>query len=203
MSSLYERKHRQIIEAAIEVFLKSGFEGTSMDRVAEHAGMSKVTVYNHFKDKRDLFKKVMEVHCQNLEKNAPKINYGLDKPLEENLKQFAEILVTGLLNPKSVKMLRVVIFETGQFPELSSLIWVDGKLPMLDAFCEYLDLEIKQGRLKISNTYLAARQFFGMIKENLVWPVLMGVRLKVSSSYRDEVIQNSVKMFLNYYSPHL
>ena len=196
MSSRFEQKHQTIVEAAIKVFLEHGYGGTSMDKIAEVADLSKVTVYNHFKDKKDLFKKVMQAHCENLAQNAPKISLNTQASLEQNLTRLAENIVSALLAPRSVALMRVVIFETGQIPELGSLIWHEGKLPLLDEFRSYLELENQQGRLQIDNTQIAARQFFGMIKENLVWPVLMGLKMNDSAKFRKDVIQSSVKMFL-------
>ncbi|MFW9996122.1 MAG: TetR/AcrR family transcriptional regulator [Candidatus Odinarchaeota archaeon] len=44
----------KIIEVAFELFLKNGFNNTSTDDVAKLAGVSKGTVFNHFKKKEDL-----------------------------------------------------------------------------------------------------------------------------------------------------
>lgn len=44
----------------MQVFLKHGYAGTSMDRVAEVAGVSKNTIYNHFQDKEGLFTALIE-----------------------------------------------------------------------------------------------------------------------------------------------
>ena len=44
-------KRAAVIEAATEEFLSRGFSGTSMDRIAEVANVSKRTVYDHFPSK--------------------------------------------------------------------------------------------------------------------------------------------------------
>lgn len=198
MSSRFEKKHDLIVEAAISVFLESGFSGTSVDKIAEKAGLSKVTVYNHFKDKKELFEKVMEIHCQNLAKNSSPLELGEHFSVQENLRKLSESIVKGLLTESSISLMRVVIFETGQFPELGKSIWAGG-LPMLDNFARYLEEETKRGRLKIKNPILAARQFFGMIKENLVWPLLMGLELNTTPQFQKEVIDSSIQLFLAHY----
>ncbi|HCT25152.1 MAG TPA: TetR family transcriptional regulator, partial [Stenotrophomonas sp.] len=43
---LTDRKREAIVRAAVEEFRASGYEATSMDRIAEVAGVSKRTVYN-------------------------------------------------------------------------------------------------------------------------------------------------------------
>jgi len=47
-------RRREILQAAREVFAESGFEDTTMDKIAERAGISKGTLYLYFKSKGDL-----------------------------------------------------------------------------------------------------------------------------------------------------
>ena len=47
-----DRRHREIREAAIGIFLANGYEGTTMEDIAVRAGVSKQTVYKHFTDKQ-------------------------------------------------------------------------------------------------------------------------------------------------------
>ena len=48
-------KYRAILKAASQMFLSQGYGPTSMDAVAEAAGVSKRTVYGHFDTKYALF----------------------------------------------------------------------------------------------------------------------------------------------------
>src|ERR1700731_4518739 len=50
-----KQKRRTVLQSAEELFLTRGFNGTSMDEVAVHAGVSKQTVYNQFANKASLF----------------------------------------------------------------------------------------------------------------------------------------------------
>ena len=79
-----EQKRHTVLESAEELFLTRGFNGTSMDEVAVHAGVSKQTVYNQFANKASLFVEIVrsmtaqaakrvQDHCcpiQNLQKSA-------------------------------------------------------------------------------------------------------------------------------------
>ena len=53
-------KREQILQGATRVFLQHGYAGTSMDRVAAEAGVSKQTIYSHFQDKEGLFTALIE-----------------------------------------------------------------------------------------------------------------------------------------------
>lgn len=48
-----------ILEAAFRVFAEKGYPGTSIDAVAQDAGLTKGAVYWHFASKRDLFRELM------------------------------------------------------------------------------------------------------------------------------------------------
>jgi AcrR family transcriptional regulator len=49
------RRRRQLLEVALGVFAGGGFHRTSMDDVAEAAGVTKPVLYQHFRSKRDLY----------------------------------------------------------------------------------------------------------------------------------------------------
>lgn len=49
------QRREQLIETAIGVFAEQGFHATSMNDVAEAAGVTKPVLYQHFSSKRDLF----------------------------------------------------------------------------------------------------------------------------------------------------
>ena len=48
-------KRNAILEAAMQLFPSRGYDGVSMDALAQAAGVSKLTVYSHFEDKEALF----------------------------------------------------------------------------------------------------------------------------------------------------
>lgn len=58
---LTEKKHKDIVEAAVEEFRFHGFEGARTIRIAKRAGVSTRTLYNHFPDKQALFDEVVEM----------------------------------------------------------------------------------------------------------------------------------------------
>jgi len=49
-----ELSRKQLMNSAIDCFARLGYQGTSIDRVARDAGVTKGAVYYHFRDKEDL-----------------------------------------------------------------------------------------------------------------------------------------------------
>lgn len=54
------RRRRQLLDVAQEAFADRGFHGTSMDDIADAAGVTKPVLYQHFPSKRDLYLELLE-----------------------------------------------------------------------------------------------------------------------------------------------
>src|SRR4051812_17431058 len=54
-----ERRRPQVLDAALELFLERGYEGTSMEAVAGAAGVTKPVVYACFAGKDELFRALL------------------------------------------------------------------------------------------------------------------------------------------------
>lgn len=57
-----EKTRQQLLNAALESFFKNGVTNTSMQAIAEEAGMTRGALYWHFKNKEDLFEALFEQH---------------------------------------------------------------------------------------------------------------------------------------------
>jgi AcrR family transcriptional regulator len=54
------RRRRQLLDVAQETFAEQGFHETSMDEIAEAAGVTKPVLYQHFDSKRQLYLELLE-----------------------------------------------------------------------------------------------------------------------------------------------
>ena len=53
-------RRAQLLTAAATAFVSGGFDGTSMEDVAEQAGVTRLIVYRIFATKEDLYRAVLE-----------------------------------------------------------------------------------------------------------------------------------------------
>jgi AcrR family transcriptional regulator len=61
------RAHQQVLEAALKLFAHQGVEATSMDAIAAESGVSKATIYKHWRDKDALcLEAVVYLHGRDL-----------------------------------------------------------------------------------------------------------------------------------------
>jgi AcrR family transcriptional regulator len=56
----------QLLEVALERFAASGYHGTSMDEIAEAAGVTKPVLYQHFSSKRKLYQELLDTVGQQM-----------------------------------------------------------------------------------------------------------------------------------------
>src|ERR1700756_2554906 len=61
----HERR-RQLLDAALEVFVSQGYHAAAMDEIAERAGVSKPVLYQHFPGKLDLYLALIDRHAEEL-----------------------------------------------------------------------------------------------------------------------------------------
>jgi len=84
-----------ILESAREAFAEGGYHRTSLDQVAERAGVSKALLYEHFDSKRELHAAMLEVHVNEL---TARVNAALATadPGEDRLRAGLEAFFTFL-----------------------------------------------------------------------------------------------------------
>jgi len=104
-----EERRAQLISAATRVFSENGYSGTTMERIAHEAGMSKRTVYQFFEDKRTLLDAVLGSSQQKSPVGPYQYKTG-DDPRQE-LKRTMLRLIDHLLDPDHIVLTRIAISE--------------------------------------------------------------------------------------------
>jgi AcrR family transcriptional regulator len=111
----WRTKHERISEAAFEEFSKSGFDLASMEKIAESAGVSKVTVYNHFATKDQLFAECIEYFFEFIFKpfTFDPDQHSVDRVF--TLELFIAAVVSFTLNPALLAMRNMMRSEYARF----------------------------------------------------------------------------------------
>ncbi len=76
-----ERK-RKILEAAVRVFAREGYERTSIAKVCAEATIARGTLYQYFKDKRALFREVLENFVAEVSTHMKPLALSADAPID-------------------------------------------------------------------------------------------------------------------------
>jgi AcrR family transcriptional regulator len=111
----------RILDAARKVFLERGFEGASIDEIAEAARSGKPTIYARFANKRALF---IAVVMQSVAANVARFeeHSPTGATLEERLESVAVPILQWVLASDAVRLMRAAIAEAGRIPDLASRV---------------------------------------------------------------------------------
>ena len=119
-------KRQQIMDAAQRVFVRNGYERTSMEAIALEAGVGKMTVYRQFADKPSLFVACSSERCR--EMLVPEM-FEVAKSLEEaraSLIAYGELIVDLLTQQDIVMLYRMLIGEANHFGGLGQIFYEEG-----------------------------------------------------------------------------
>ncbi|RKT22126.1 TetR family transcriptional regulator [Paraburkholderia sp. RAU2J] len=90
-------KHTSIVEAATRLFASQRYDTVTMEAVAAEAGVSKMTVYNHFSDKEALFEAVVGDVSDRMLRGLPPAG-SENLPLRERLSAIGAAFLTIIVN---------------------------------------------------------------------------------------------------------
>lgn len=150
-----------MLEAATAQFLGVGYAKTSMDDIADAAGVSKRTVYNNFADKEALFREVVLAATAVAERFSAEVAAELSDPddLSAALTALARRQVLAATSPRLVQLRRLLIGEACRFPDLAAEYYdhVPGRVmsTLADAIRQLAD----GGRLRVDDPSRAAEHF--------------------------------------------
>ena len=107
----------RILDAAGKVFLERGFEGASVEEIAEVARAGKPTIYARYASKEALFAAVVARKVRantSIERVA-----AMGSTIEQRLEAIASVILGRILSPESIGLMRAVVAEARRFPDLA------------------------------------------------------------------------------------
>ncbi|MBY0229118.1 MAG: TetR/AcrR family transcriptional regulator [Gemmataceae bacterium] len=129
-------KRETILEAARTLFLRDGFAGTSMDAVTALAGVSKATVYAHFKSKDELFASLVQETARPIFDGFPPLEPGGD-PAGQLRRYLAAVRAVAFTEGRLWE--RLAIAEAGRHPAIGRLLHEMGETRVKGAVAGYLE----------------------------------------------------------------
>jgi AcrR family transcriptional regulator len=109
----------EILDAALAVFAEKGFAGTRLEQVAKRAGISKGTLYLYFDSKEALFEAVVRSAIVPRIADAETMLAAHDGSAAELLANLYRVFAGAMADPKVSAIPKLVISESGNFPELA------------------------------------------------------------------------------------
>jgi TetR/AcrR family transcriptional repressor of mexJK operon len=189
-------KREAIVECAAQSFFDVGFAATSIEQVAANAGVSKVTIYNHFGEKRALFAAAVEHECEKMRGHF-RIEDAPSGLIRDRLTAIGEAMFAFLSRPEMIQFERRIAAETEMDPAIGQAFLQAGPWRMKAGFSAFLAHAASCGELKVDDPQLAAEQFVAMCKGMGDLERRFGVEISPEDSKRR--IAGAVDVFLAAY----
>jgi TetR/AcrR family transcriptional regulator, mexJK operon transcriptional repressor len=196
-----DRRRRAILDVARETFLKEGYAAASMSEIAARLGGSKGTLYNYFRSKEELFAAFMDDACRaqadEVFDNLPPIGEDLRGPLIALGSSF----FTFLLSEPVVAIHRLVVAESGRFPEVGRVFYETGPKLGEVRLADYFALAMEAGLMRRCDAIAAARRFKDLCLSDVYSRRLWGVIDPPGPAEIRATVTEGVEIFLAAYGP--
>jgi AcrR family transcriptional regulator len=186
----------RILEAARKVFLERGYDGASVDEIAETARAGKPTIYARFSNKQALFEATLLRHIA--DKHSRVANYTPSgSTVEERLASIGVAVLRETLTSEGIGLVRLGIAEARNFPELGNGICRIAREQGAETVARLLGEVAECGKAAFSQDgTMAARYFLDLIVLPLFMRALAGESLETLHAEVGRHVTERVAFFL-------
>ncbi len=138
----------EILEAAFEEFSRNGYAATTLDQVAQRAGVTKGTIYVYFESKEHLFISMMKELTKPIMASVSEISERHEGSTADVLRdQFAFIYRNIVNDERRREVARMLIAEAPRFPELADRYHDEILRPCLDQLTRTIGRGVERGEI--------------------------------------------------------
>lgn len=151
-----------IVDTAYELFVELGFQAATLDKVAQRAKISKLSIYRHFENKEALFSAAILSRCQQF---APQTLFeGIQGSAEEQLMAVGSSLLRTLLSPDVRSVEAMIVADKTNQKLLSKLHYEAGPAHVIAQIEALLCQLHTKALLNVPNPRQSARIFASFFK---------------------------------------
>lgn len=164
-------KRDAILCAAARIFHRDGFQGASIDLIASEAGVSRQTIYNHYRDKEALLAAVVDDSLERVNHSMYRLLESFPAQmdnLETALIDFASKLGENCIYNASGAFLRKLVLSNEPLqPAVLALYAEKGPAKFIPALAKCLTSLAAKSTLHFDCPEMAARQFLALINADI------------------------------------
>jgi AcrR family transcriptional regulator len=140
---------QEIIEAAFAEFSRNGYATTTLDRIAERAGVTKGTIYVYFENKEHLFISMVEDSTKAAHETVREMFETHAGSTVDLLRaQFSFIYRHIVEDKRRREVVRMLIAEASRFPELADRYYDEILRPCLDQLKQAIQRGVDRGEIR-------------------------------------------------------
>jgi len=155
-----QRRRKEIFDASVHLFLEKGFNQTSMQEIAQAAGVGKSTLYDYFSSKEEIMVSFFEEEIRRITECAQEI-MSKNLSVTEKLGQIMQMHLENLMDNKNY-YLKLSLEAERLSNESQQQIQV-ARHEYQDMLCGLIEEGIQQGDFRPVNPLLATRSILGLL----------------------------------------
>jgi len=187
--------NEELLDKALDLFLERGFEGTSIEAICSTAGMAKRTVYARYGDKTTLFKAAISRAIEEWIVPVARLREAETGNFEEDLLTIGRILVTNLMSPAGLRLLRLTNAVSGSMPEIGAYNVDIGTGPTLGYLADLFRRHCSSASEGFPEADDAAQAFLYLVVGGPTNAAAWGVPMDAEQVERDT--RYNVRLFLH------
>jgi TetR/AcrR family transcriptional regulator len=161
-----DQRRRQLIEVAIDLFSRRGFNGTTTKEIAAAAGVTEAIIFRHFATKRDLYSAILDTRCQSSESQGwiAGIQDLMAADDDEGVFRMVISAIVGIVR-EDTQFERVMLYAALEGHELATMYHKQFAIPVISLLHEYIARRQADGSLRAGNPGALIFSVAGMAKQ--------------------------------------
>ncbi|QPH93044.1 TetR/AcrR family transcriptional regulator [Campylobacter concisus] len=196
-----KKRYELIVKTALDLFLKNGYEKTSLSDIVAISGGSLASIYTFFESKEGLFQAIIEQEINALIKEIDeKIDLKISHSLEEFLTKFATIIFSIICTKKNISLGRIMMSEGSKNGGKLGRVFLDQILNRIDlVLINFFERDEVKAELNPKFTVKFAAKCFMKNVIGLYYfdSLMINKEPKLSKKEREEHVALCVELFLN------
>lgn len=190
-------KRQEILDVAASFFLSYGYDGSSVNAMARHSGISKESFYRYFRGKEDLFMAVIDQELTQYHRNITQLTeHWNEESIRETLYKVACTLLSVIMTDRQQALRKLVFSQVRREPEIGAHYYRIGPTLAYDSLEAYFTLHAAETEFEprfLARAFLALLLHEGMLARNC------GVRENPDPGQMSEQARVTVEQFLKAY----
>ncbi|MEM7053802.1 MAG: TetR/AcrR family transcriptional regulator [Pseudomonadota bacterium] len=143
-----QRKHQQIIDAALDVFTRDGFAAARTDAIAEQAGVAKGTLYLYFDSKEAIFREAIRTRMLPVVHQMRDETEQFEGSAEDLLRMQMRNFYHRVIGSERIKILRLMMAEGSRFPDIAEYYFTNVIQVGMQSLRRTVELGIERGEFR-------------------------------------------------------
>ena len=190
-----QEKAKAILAAAAKRFIECGMTRTAMQDIADEAGVSKYTVYNHFGTKEELFRRIIHNKCETNMSDSV-LDIALKQSPEEGLFTLGTAFVGIIYNDEAIAMHRTIMSESRHDTGLAKLFYQAGPERVYGLMRTYLSHLEKEKICEFDNIQRAVEVFLSFFTGPLHMQTILKTAPKPTQKELEAFTRENVGFFM-------